>query len=413
MNIWAFPSIYPFEHPELRWRGIFAHRQYKGLIKNGAKLQVIVPTLWNPPFPFSELDPEWKNYARWSYPSKAVHDGVTVHYPRIRNIRPNRLEKKSYLERYVDCIIGFFRSNNINLDPHNDFFYSQWLPDSYLVQEAAHRLGVKSGVLAIGDDVTVYPNESKRNFEIFSKTWREADLRCAVADYLCVTANELVKQDLPYDVIHMGAEHDIIHPVSVQEKSALKRQYNIPEDKIAILNVGSAIVRKGWVDLLDALQIVKETTDNFVLVGVYSKPFDVNLKEEAKKRGLEKNFVGLGEIKPDMLHTVYNAADIFCLPSHWEGIACVLLEAMSAGLPSVTTAMCGHPEVINNNDNGILVPMKSPAALATELLSLITNTEQRKRLGDTARNFIVNEWGDYAETSMKLYKRIEELLSVK
>jgi glycosyltransferase involved in cell wall biosynthesis len=112
-----------------------------------------------------------------------------------------------------------------------------------------------------------------------------------------------------------------------------------------------------------------------------------------------------------MLHTVYAATDIFCLPSHWEGIACVLLEAMSSGLPVVTTAMCGHPEVINNDDNGILVPIKSPAILATELTSLLTNADRRNRLGETARNFIVNEWGDYAETSHKLYQRIIEVIA--
>jgi glycosyltransferase involved in cell wall biosynthesis len=411
MNIWAFPSIYPYEHPELRWRGIFAHRQYKGLIKNGANLQVVVPTLWTPPFPFSELHKEWKAYARWAYPHTAIHDGITVHYPRIRNIRPNRLEKKTYHERYVDCIVGFFKSNNIKLDPHNDFIYSQWLPDSMMVQEAAHKLGLKSGVLAIGDDVTVYPYDNKKNFEIFSKVWIEADLRCAVADYLCVMANDLVKMNLPYDVIHMGAEHDIMHPVSVQEKNKLKDHYKIPHNKIAILNVGASIARKGWIDLLDALEIVKKTTNDFVLVAVYSKPFELDLKAEASKRGLAENFVGLGEVKPDMLHTVYAATDIFCLPSHWEGIACVLLEAMSSGLPVITTAMCGHPEVINNGDNGILVPTKSPDLLATELTSLITNADKRNRLGETARNFIVNEWGDYAETSKKLYKRIEEVLA--
>jgi glycosyltransferase involved in cell wall biosynthesis len=280
-----------------------------------------------------------------------------------------------------------------------------------MVQEAAHKLGIKSGVLAIGDDVTVYPYDDKNNFEIFSKTWTEADLRCAVADYLCVMANDLVKMNLPYDVIHMGAEHDIMHPVSVEEKNKLKDHYKIPQNKIAILNVGASIARKGWIDLLDALAIVKKTTNDFVLVAVYSKPFELDLKAEAKKRGLEENFVGLGEVKPDMLHTVYAATDVFCLPSHWEGIACVLLEAMSSGLPVVTTAMCGHPEVINNDDNGILVPTKSPAILATELTRLITNADRRNRLGETARNFIVNEWGDYAETSHKLYQRIIEVIA--
>ncbi len=412
MNIWAFPSIYPFDHPELRWHGVFAHRQYKGLINNGANLKVIVPIPWFPPFPFAKLHKQWKKYATYGYPDKTVYDGVEVYYPRIPNMKPSRLERTPYVERYVNTIIKFFKDRNIQLDPTNDFFYSQWLPDSAMVQEAAHRLGVKSGVLAIGDDIIVYPHEKKEHFDVFAKCWKEADIRSGVAEYLCKGGNELVKQDLRYDVIHMGAEYNIFTPPTADEKAALRRQYGIPEGKVAVLNVGSSLVRKGWLDLMDALVEVKKTNDNFVLVGVYSMPFDLKLKEEAEKRGLTDNFVALGEVKPAVLNKIYKAVDIFCLPSHWEGIACVLLEAMSSGLPVITTAMCGHPEVVNSGETGILVPPKEPMTLAKELDSLISDAEKRRRLGANARNFIVNEWGDFDDNAGKLYKRMKEVMGI-
>ena len=90
MRIWAFPSIYPFDRPGMKWSGIFAHRQYKGLIENGAELSVVIPVPWSPPFPFSNLHPEWKHYAELNYPRKRVFDGITVYYPRIANMRPKR-----------------------------------------------------------------------------------------------------------------------------------------------------------------------------------------------------------------------------------------------------------------------------------------------------------------------------------
>ena len=77
-------------------------------------------------------------------------------------MKPGRLFRKSYRERYIEAITGFFEKNKIRLNPKEDIFYSQWLPDAGLVQEAAHKLGIKSGVLGIGDDVLCFPIKTKK-----------------------------------------------------------------------------------------------------------------------------------------------------------------------------------------------------------------------------------------------------------
>src|SRR5689334_18811439 len=125
MRVWAFPSFYPFDKPGMRWTGIFAHRQYKGLMNSGAELSVVIPTPWAPPFPFSNLHPEWKRLNEISYPKEGTYDGIKVYYPRISNIKPNRFVKKSYSERYVDAIVNFFKDQRIQPDPANDIFYAQ------------------------------------------------------------------------------------------------------------------------------------------------------------------------------------------------------------------------------------------------------------------------------------------------
>ena len=86
------------------------------------------------------------------------------------------------------------------------------------------------------------------------------------------------------------------------------------------------------------------------------------------------------------------------------------MEAMASGLPVITTDMCGHPEIISNGVTGILVPPKQPDILSKELLALINDKEKRKFLGDNARNFIVNKWGNFYENAVKLYKKMEEKL---
>ena len=191
MRIWAFPSFYPYDHPGHEWSGIFAHRQYKGLIESGAELKVVVPVLWHPGGPLSGLHPDWKESGKLNYPVQRVYDGITVYHPRIENRKPSRLFRKPYADRYIDAIIGFFKNNHIKLDPAKDIFYSQWLPDAGLVQIAAKRLGIRSGVLAIGDDVLILPQTAQGRFDFFKRTLHEADARFFVATYLGDAANKI------------------------------------------------------------------------------------------------------------------------------------------------------------------------------------------------------------------------------
>ena len=206
MRIWAFPSVYPIDRPGRKWYGIFAHRQYKGLISNGAELQVIQPVYWAPPLPFSHLDAKWKLYRNLNYPNFRRYDGIDVHHPRIQNYKPSRFFKPLN-ERVNDCIIGFFRKNNIILDPKRDIFLSQWIPEAGFAQRAAHILGIKSAVMVIGDDVLVEPHKKKDAMDNFIQVWRDADIRLTVADYLGKEANSLTGEALSYEVIRLSLIH--------------------------------------------------------------------------------------------------------------------------------------------------------------------------------------------------------------
>ena len=406
MRIWAFPSFYPVDLPGRRWAGIFAHRQYKGLISNGADLKVIVPVLWHPPFPFSELHPEWKSLQQDSYPEERTYDGIKVYHPRIANMRPNRFVKMSFRERYINAIVKFFKSQGIVPNPSTDIFYSQWLPDSVLVQEAAHKLGLKSAILSIGDDVVVWPHASSKNLVAFRTLMEEADMRFACAAYLGNETNKILGRDFPFDVVRWGVDYTHFKPVSPVQKAELQRKYKLPQGKVIILNVGTAIVRKGWIDLFDALGKVKENSSNFVLVAIHAGKPEIDLDAEAQRRGLADNFINLGEIHPDKANEIFNAVDIFCLPSHWEGLANANIEAMASGLPVITTNVCGHPELISNDENGILVNPHDAEVLSQKLLALIINEGLRTTLGENARRFIVEEWGDFAYNAAKLYSKL-------
>ena len=403
MRVWAFPSFYPYTYPGMQYAGIFAHRQYKALLDHGADLKVIVPVLWSPPFPFYYLNTNWKEIALYDYPLERNYDGIKVYHPRISNMKPSKIFRKPYIERYVEAVTGFFKKNEIKLDSATDIFYSQWLPDAGLVQMAAHKLGVKSAVLGIGDDVVKFPNKDKKSFDLIDKTLSEADLRFAVAQYVVDAANKLLNKKLPFHIVRRGVNYDFFAPVTEQYKEQLRGKLNLPSNKMIILTVGLPIIAKGWIDLLDALAVVKKYNNEFVLHAIYSGHAELDIGQEAINRGLEHNFIHVSDVQPDNMSQYYNAADIFCLPAHAEGIANVVTEAMSCGLPVITTSVGGHPELITNDENGILIEPKSVNLLSQKLQELLLNEDYRRKLGGSARQHIVNNWGSFAENSKKLY----------
>ncbi len=410
MRVWAFPSFYPYDYPGMTNAGVFAHRQYKGLIYHGAELKVIVPVPWSPPAPLSGLHKEWKFFGDIGYPRQREYDGITVYHPRIANMKPSRLVKRSYTDRFVDSVVRFFKDQKITLDPKNDIFFSQWLPGSALVQLAAHKLGVKSAILSIGDDVALWPHSNEGNFKQFEKVLTEADLRFACAHYLARQSNKLVGKDLPYTMVGWGVDYDLFRPVTAEEKRALRAQYSIPDDKVVILNVGTASVRKGWLDLFDALEEVKKHHDNFLLIAVFAGKADVDYEGEADRRGLMENMLILRDQPPTTLNKLYNTADIFCLPSHAEGMANVVIEGMASGLAVITTSVGGHPEIIETGVNGLLVAPHQPAALAGLLNEVVSDKALRDRLGAAAREFIVTRWGNFTDNAKVLYDKFEEAL---
>ena len=80
--------------------------------------------------------------------------------------------------------------------------------------------------------------------------------------------------------------------------------------------------------------------------------------------------------------------DVYCLPSHYEGMPLTVLEAMSAGKPVVGTRVVGIQEVITDGQTGLLVAPNDPPALAQTLLRVRRDAGLGPRLADAARAYI-------------------------
>jgi glycosyltransferase involved in cell wall biosynthesis len=157
-------------------------------------------------------------------------------------------------------------------------------------------------------------------------------------------------------------------------------------DPVRILSVGRAVTKKGYDVLLKALaELPKEQRWRFTHVG--GGILLDSLREQAQKLGIEDRIDWLGpKTQLDVLE-LYRTADIFVLASRIaedgdrDGLPNVLLEAQSQGLPCVSTRVSAIPELIVDQETGLLVPQEDPAALARAIDRLIGDPALRHGLG--------------------------------
>jgi glycosyltransferase involved in cell wall biosynthesis len=112
------------------------------------------------------------------------------------------------------------------------------------------------------------------------------------------------------------------------------------------------------------------------------------------RRGLEDVVTFRGALPQEEVRRAYQRATVFALPcvvtseGDRDGIPTVLLEAMASGVPVVSTAVSGIPELIDSGHNGLLVGPHNPGMLADALGLLLTDAELRARLARAARSKI-------------------------
>jgi glycosyltransferase involved in cell wall biosynthesis len=199
-------------------------------------------------------------------------------------------------------------------------------------------------------------------------------------------AADLQRSGVPADRI--SVRHNIVAPFVAplpSEMAALRNRLAIPADARVVLAVGRLSKEKGHIDLLDAIALIRAARDcagiRFILVG--DGPERAVLQQRSHELGLADCVVFTGH-QEDM-GIYYGLADAFVLPSHSEGSPNVLLEAMAAGLPIVSTDAGGAAELVSDGNTALVVERQAPQALSHALSALLDDRDLAGRLGKAAR----------------------------
>jgi glycosyltransferase involved in cell wall biosynthesis len=206
--------------------------------------------------------------------------------------------------------------------------------------------------------------------------------------------------------IYSGIELDHFKPVPDEEKKALKEAWGIREEAPVVGMVSKLWEGKGHTTLIHAFEGLKQEIPEAVLVIVGEGHLRDKLADLVDRLGLEGSVLFTG-FQMDVRRTIATF-DVAVLPSFFEGMGRVLLEAMAMGKPVVASSVGGIPDLVHHGKNGLLVTPGSVSELKSGLLTLIRNKALAEEMGKEGRNRISEEFsaGRMAQSIEKLYREL-------
>jgi glycosyltransferase involved in cell wall biosynthesis len=184
-------------------------------------------------------------------------------------------------------------------------------------------------------------------------------------------------------VIYNGVAAERV-TASAKERAEARRELGIDEDAPVAGMVATLTPQKDWPVFLWAADIVRQALPaaRFIVVG--DGPLRGELERQASVLGLGEAVVFAGQ--RDRVAPLIGAFDVAALSScDHEGCSNYLLEAMALGKPIVATDIGGNRELVREGENGLLVPVGEPQAMAEALLTLLSDATGAKRMGAAGR----------------------------
>jgi glycosyltransferase involved in cell wall biosynthesis len=159
--------------------------------------------------------------------------------------------------------------------------------------------------------------------------------------------------------------------------------YNRVNSEFIIGSAGRLSPEKGHKHLIDMAAMLKSYSVVFKILLAGEGPLEQELKQAIFQKGVEDRFVFLGFV--DNMKSFMENVDIFVLPSLWEGFGYVSIEAMACRKPVVCFATGSNPEIVKDNETGILVKPFDVSGLAAKVKMLSENRMLGETLGKAGR----------------------------
>jgi glycosyltransferase involved in cell wall biosynthesis len=349
--------------------GIFIKERMASVAQlEGRDVRVVAPVPYHPPFRLG-----W----RWNYSQvvrEEVIDGIQVYHPRYFVIPKIGMTCHGLM---MFLSVAFF-VKKLQRQFDFDIIDAHYVyPDGFAAVLLGAVLRKPVVVSARGSDINHFP-EFPFVRRLIRFTLDRTPRIIAVSQALKEATMRLgVPQD-KITVIPNGVRASRFFPYSRREA---RRRLGLSDDRNIVLSVGGLTSIKGFDSLIEAAKMLVEEyhEEKLSLIVVGEGKLRGQLERMVRSLNLESHVQLVGSVPHGELYLWYNAANVFCLASKREGWPNVILEALACGIPVVGAAVGGIPEIIVNEEIG-LVTGSEPAALASRIREAIHREWNSERI---------------------------------
>ena len=184
-----------------------------------------------------------------------------------------------------------------------------------------------------------------------------------------------------YELIYNGVDLTRVE-LNPARGAEFRRRFRVPDCRKVIVQISWIIPEKGIPDLLEVAKVLvaRDRNAHFIIVG--EGPYREQYMKQTREMGLDGNVTWTGLIKDPFEEGVFDAADVVCQFSRWEELfGWMIAEAMAYEKPIVATRVGGIPELVADGESGYLVDRDNPTDGAEKLLSLLRDSDLRRKMG--------------------------------
>ena len=379
MKVLYLTGMYPT--PAYPQKGIFCHEQVKALQNLGIEVTVVVPVTF--------YDREVK-VKEWEY------EGVTVRYVRFFKL-PKALDfhrtGKSLFRRL---------DRALDLKSFDIYHADSPLPTGAAVMLASKKYGVP--FIVHGHGLDVFFDESYEGVSTCDKiagvcqsVYEKANAVVGVSEKVLDKIRQRVDLTGKAFVAYNGVDTEQFKPVEKQNT-----------DTVTVISIGNLIPLKGHKYLLQAVKSLKDKGIKNMKCQIVGRGYlEDELKAQTSELGLLEEVEFKGYVPYEEVAALLKNSDIFVLPSYYEALGCVYLEAMACGIPAVGCYENGIDEIIENGESGYLVNNHDVEGLV-DCLAALMDSDTREKVGKKAREKVVTscQWKHSALALQGIYEQV-------
>ena len=186
---------------------------------------------------------------------------------------------------------------------------------------------------------------------------------------------------------------DEFRPARAGESEAWRESHGIPAHAHVVIYVGRLSHEKGLRPLIGGFARAAKKAPDALLLLVGDGALRPELETLTRELGINAGQIRFaGRVPAGEIPFWLRASDIYSLTSPSEGFPCALLEAMSAGVPSVVSAIPANLQLIDEGVHGLTVPFDDEVAIGEAFLKLFADARLRKSMGNAARQRVVDNY---------------------